>query len=630
MNKRFTLPLFVVAFLTTILFGTYFVTQPINIAQADGHEAGTTSQKSEVAPLEIPKDSVLHLIPETTLGVIYCPSLLDLDDRINAVASELVPQTGESPELLAQILASSFGAGFESLAELEEIGLDLNQDFAVFLTSLDPPSLSATVHLTDPEAMKQVIEAEAEGSEPIQYNGETYWSSAEGSGSFAILENTLVFSQQPEICQNVIDISKGTMKSIVANQHYASFLTNIQKETDQLAVHFDLESIIAPFSEKLKEELFSSIDTIESDPASMAAVPMMESVFSMVIDFIEELRSIGATLQVEGTDVQLATFLQFKTDGQIQTKLKELTPNEFVLLDHLPNGAFINGAFQGNQKLLADMSLAWIKPFLKENEEQGKDFEDLLQQMTSVYESMGDEWSFTANFKDSFIPDYLVIYSLKDEQKVKDYYENQFLDFLQKTMQIMQNIMGDMPQLSMYDGVYVGDPIMHNDVEIKTLVFPNFGAVFVDMPPETVNLIPQEWQWSYAFSEGHLFFGVGGPELVKAALDSKAKMGESLSENMSYQKLIEKLGRENNLFLGISPLALAKSIMNMAAKTDPNVAAQMQMFTAILGGIPEAYSIGISGKVQDGGIGAKLLFTLGDFKQLIQTFAMMSGMGQMQ
>ena len=193
MNKRFTLPLIALSLLTTILFGTYFITQPINVALADGHEVGTTSQKSEAVPLEIPKDSVLHLIPETTLGVIYCPSLLDLDDRINAVASDLVPQTGESPELLSQILAEAFGAGFESLAELEVIGLDLNQDFAIFLTSLDPPSLSATVHLTDPDAMMQVIETEAEGSEPVQYNGETYWSTPEGSGSFAILENILVF-----------------------------------------------------------------------------------------------------------------------------------------------------------------------------------------------------------------------------------------------------------------------------------------------------------------------------------------------------------------------------------------------------------------------------------------------------
>ena len=151
-----------------------------------------TLHEAESEMVEIPSGSVLHLIPKQALGLIYCPSLLELDYRINTLVTDLIP-TDEDPEILAKILANSFGAGFESLAELEEIGLDLNQDFAVFTTSLNPPRLSAVVHLTDPEAMKQVIDAESEGSAPIEYNGVTYWNATGGDGSFAILDNILVF-----------------------------------------------------------------------------------------------------------------------------------------------------------------------------------------------------------------------------------------------------------------------------------------------------------------------------------------------------------------------------------------------------------------------------------------------------
>ncbi len=628
MKKLFTLPLFVVAFLTTILFGTYFVTQPINVAQADSHQTGSTSQKSEIAPLEIPKDSVLHLIPETALGLIYCPSLLDLDDRINAVASDLVPQAGQSPELLSQILAGAFGAGFESLAELEEIGLDLNQDFAVFLTSLDPPSLSATVHLTNPEAMKQVIQDEAEGGEPLEYKGITYWTTADGGGSFAILENTLVFSQQPEVCQNVIDISKGTMKSVVANQGYASFLTNIMKGTDQLAAYFNLESIIAPFSEQLKEELQSTIDTIESDPASMAAAPMVEIMFNKVIEIVGELKSISAALQVEGTDVQLAPFLQFKTDGKIQEALKEMAPDELALLNDLPNHGFMNGAIQLNAKQFYKMNVSWMESFLGDDTERNEEFATLFQQMEEIYESMGDEWSFSVNFSDSFMPDYLVIGEMKDEQKVRTYMDEEFLEVYQKSMQLMKDKLGDSPQMSMYDGAYVGNPVMHNGVEIKSFVFPNIGVAFTDVP-DAANFMPQEMHWTYAFSEGLFYFAVGDPEQIKSALDSKAKIGESIAENVSYQKLVQKLGIDNNMIMGISPIAMAKGALNLAAKADPNAAAEIGMFSTILTGITESYSIGFSGKIQDGGIGAKLLITLGDFKQVINTVMMMSGMGMM-
>ena len=116
----------------------------------------------------------------------------------------------------------------------------------------------------------------------------------------------------------------------------------------------------------------------------------------------------------------------------------------------------------------------------------------------------------------------------------------------------------------------------------------------------------------------------------KQHLTVKAKITESIAESVSYQNLIAKLGTDNNLLIGISPLTIAKSIMNIVSKAEPDGAAEMQMIVNLLAGIPENYSIGISGKVQDNGIDGKLLITLGDFKQLITTFSMLAGMGPMQ
>ncbi|MYG00320.1 hypothetical protein F4212_14470 [Candidatus Poribacteria bacterium] len=190
--------------------------------------------------------------------------------------------------------------------------------------------------------------------------------------------------------------------------------------------------------------------------------------------------------------------------------------------------------------------------------------------------------------------------------------------------------MGDSPQLRMYDGADVGNPIMHNGVEIETFLLPNFGAAFADTPPDIEMFLPDEWSISYAISDGLLYLGFGGTQQIQATLDSKAKITESIAENVSYQNLITKLGTDNNLLIGISPLTIAKSIMDIVSKTEPEAAAEMQMMVNMLAGIPENYSIGISGKVHDGGIDGKLLITLGDFKQLITTIAMLSGMGPMQ
>lgn len=578
----------------------------------------------------IPEESVLSLIPESAMGIIYCPSLLELNDRVNRLAEDLMPQAGPEQEVLASILATMFDAGFESLSELEEIGLDLNQDFAIFLTSIDPPNISAIVHLTDPDAMKDVIDTEAEGSEPKEYNGVTYWSSAEGSGSFAILDNTLVFSQMPEVCENIIDIKRGVKNSIANNPDYSAFLSNIMEAKEQVYALFDLESIILPISAMLKEGKESFIDALESDPASMASVPFFESNFETFFKFVDDMKSVSSTIQVNGTDVLFALNLNFKDNGKMQAILKDKKPQDLSLIDVLPNSSFMSGAFQGNNSMLYTLSMMMLKAIFGEQSEQFQNFEKIFQPTEEMYKSIGDEWSFSVNFGNSIIPDYLVTYQVKDEEKVRAYYDEKMLEQLQVMVELLKEHIGESPQLSIYEDAYMGEPIMHNEVEIKSYVFPNFGSALEEIPDEIAMLMPQEWLWSYAFSDGLLYFAIGGPELIKLALDSKSEEGDKLTANLSYQKLIEVLGKDNNFIMGISPLTAAKSVVNLAGRADPNAAAQMQMFMGMLMGVPENYSIGLSAKVQEGGIGTKFHIAFGDFKQLIQTMMMMSGMGPMQ
>ena len=595
------------------------------------HEAAEEiPHETESEMVKIPSGSVLHLIPEQAMGIIYCPSLLELDYRINTLATDLMP-TAENPEILAKILADSFGAGFENLAELEEIGLDLNQDFAVFMANLRPPDLSAIVHLTDPEAMKQVIAAESEGSAPTEYNGETYWSATGGSGHFAILENTLVFSQSAEVCESAIDAYKGTKQSVMSNPGYSSFLANIMKGEAQLALHFDLKSIAPVLSASLKEESESMRDNLESDPAAMAIGPFVVSMFDKVIDTLEQLESLSATLEVKGTDVQLAPSLAFKNGSEIQQSLKKMMPEELTVHNDLPNLAFMNGAFQGNQQLMLEIGMLWIKMLLADpSEEQQAKLDALTQQMTTFYESLGKEWGFTVNFSDSFMPDYLIIYEVQDKQKAETYMEDMFLEQFHTTVQITKEMMGDMPQLNIYDGAHAGPSLMHNGVEIKSFIFPNFGSIFGELPPEAATLMPEEWNWHYAFHEDQLFLVMGSAELIKAALDRKSGMDDNFAGNPSYQKLAETFGTDNNLLLALSPITLVKSLIPIMSKADPNAAAAMQMFTGMFMNMPESYSIGFSAKVQEHGIDTKLLLTLGDFRQAIHMIVMMQSMGQMQ
>ncbi len=589
-----------------------------------------TKPETAMPTVEMPSDSVLHLIPASTLGVIYCPSLTELDNRINMLAADLLP-TAEPPEVLAGILADAFGAGFESLAELEEIGLDMNQDFAIFMTSLKPPDLSATVHLTNPDAMKQVIDAESEGTAPIEYKGVTYWNAAGGGGSFAIIDNILVFTRTPEVCESVIDTYTGTQQAVTSNPEYRAFLADIAEATSQLAVYFDFEPIVSDLNARLESGLEGLRDNLESDPTTMAAAPFLEGMTKTAIEILNQVKSLNAALEIEGTDVQLTQFFEIKSGGNLQDLLTQMKPHPLALLDDFSSQVFMKGGFQIKPELLNEMNMFWIEMFSQNfTPEQAASFEELVKRVEHVYKSFGDEWVFTANYTNSLLPDYLLVCEVKDEQPVRTYLEEMLLEQLRQSTQIMRDVTGNMPQLNMYDGAHAGTPIMHNGVEIKSLVFPNFGAALGEMPAPTSELIPKEWTWYHAFYEGQLFLAIGNLEPIKTVLDQKTQTDEVPLESPSYQKLVERLGTDNNLFFAVSPMTAVKGLLPIIARTDPDAAAPMQMLSGMLMNMPETYSIGFSAKAEESGIGAKLLLTLGEFKQLIQMIAMMQNMGQMQ
>lgn len=602
MIKRCFTIIITLTFLSTISF-TYLM------AESEQASTNVSVQKSDVKPITVPKESVLRLIPKNSLGLIYCPSLSELNHRINITTSGLMPQA-DGTELLAQVLASAFGAGFQSLAELEEIGLNLNKDFAVFFTSFAPMQVSAAVHLTDPAAIKQVIAAEAEGSSVAEYKGVTFWSSTEGGNNFIILDKILVFSQQIEACKNVIDTHNGTLQAITHNPNCDMFLTDILNGTDQLGAFFDIEAIMNKLGDSLEKGLESITKDLEgdNDPLSIGTSSLFTNLFDRWAKQIEHLEFISASLQVQDMDVQLKPFLKFKEDSKFLDGFKTVS-TDLANLDELPNRNILNARFQGIPDLLVEISTFWFDTFEKETPEQQKHLHPLFQEVKGFYESLADQWSVSVNYENSILPDYLFIYELNDEQNAKNYMDEALLK-----------------KLHDFKKAYAGKSLIHNGVEIKSYIFPNFREVSAEKLPEEAELVPSEWHWHYAFSEGQLFWTTGtSTESIIMALDRQAGTEDKFSGNPSYQKLIDNLGTDNNVFVAVSPIVAVKNFIPLFAKTEPDEAASLQMFSLMFANLPDNYSVGFAAKAQDNGIDAKLLLTLGDFKPLFQMLGMLFG-----
>lgn len=597
MRKKF-LPLsfiIVLAFLTVPLFVCF-------------SRNAASDQAVETPSLTVSNDSVLHLIPEKTLGIIYCPNAIELDNKINTLFTDLSPQSG-SPEILAQMLANALGANFESLADFEAIGLDLNRDFAIFFTRLKPLQLSAAIHLKDTETMKQVIETETGGSTPTAYKNAAYWSENGDGNSFAILDDILVFSQQRSVCEDVIDTRNGMQQAITEHPNYHSFFADILEGTDQLGVCFNITGVIASLDNSLEEEWKSMIDNLpDNSPVSLAIAPSLKNISEEQIKFVEQLQSVSAKLQIAGTDVQITPSLEFQKGSEFANAVEEVS-DALTHLGELPNRAAMNAAFQGSSKLQTEISTSWLDFTPKRIRDKQEKGDRLLEQVKDFYESLSDRWSVSASFGDGTLANFLFVYELTDAQKAKTYMDEVFLDKLN------------------YTDAYAGPSTMHNGVEIKNYIFPNPNAVFGVTSSDPFDQMPPEWHWYYAFSEGQLLFATGTtPQLIQTSLDRRTGNREKFSEHPSYQKLIGRLGTDNNVLLAISPLTAFKSILPVVEKKDPNSAAILQMVSGVLMSLPESYSIGFSAKARDNSIDAKLLLTLGDLKPLFQGFGMMFGM----
>ena len=605
---------------TVLVLLTTFLLAGFNAVESEQTPTDTPLQKSENTRIA-PNSSILNLIPKETLGVVYCPNILEADNRINALITELSPGT-EALEIPAKALAHIFPAElltdifvdkFEGLTDFEKIGLDLNQDFAIFITSLQPLHLSALMRLTDPGVMKGLLEAE--GSTPTEYKGVTYWNTTKGNQSFAILEDTLVFSIPAGACENVIDTYNGTRQAITQNPNYSTFFADILAEDDQVGVCFDIATLAATRDRPLGEELESITDTLkDGDEASKIVGSYLDEMSVEQVEFIEQLLSVSTRIEIEGTNLQIKPFLKFGSGSEF-LKLLEERSNELAFLDELPNRAATNGAVQGCPRLLSELSRLWLPILPNETPEKQARQDLLLEQVKDFHESLVNQCSVSATFGDNISPDYLFIYELKDEHAAKVYMDEVFLEQLNT------------------QGVHVGKSIMHNRVEIKSYVFlfPSLKeALPAELPEEISGLIPTEWHWSYAFTDGQLLFSAGtGPESIQMALDRRVGNEERFSDHPSYQKLVENLGTDNNIFVAVSPTIAAKNSAPILGRMDPDNAG-MQIIAGLFMNLPENYSIGLSAKRRGNSIGAKLFIDLGDFKQFIQMMTMMGQMVQMQ
>lgn len=554
----------------------------------------------------IPKKSVLQLIPEDTLALVYCPSLKMLNNKINIMVSELMSQEDSEMELLAKIIAYVIGLDFERLDALEELGLDFEKDIVMFFTSFDPVQISTALHLKDPEIMKELITSEAEDLPSNTYKGATYWSTKDGMKNFAILDEYFLFSQQIDVLINLIDIKNGTIESKKPNQYYEIFLSNILNNTHDISYYYDSKGIRTSPQRSLMEELESYKDTFEGQNNQRFNM-IFNSLFGRVATYLnDKFQFISGSIQFQETDIILKQFLHIENESKLLETdgIIRMGENGYY---QLPETTILKGSIQGSPELLGMMSKLLLFNNPKDTPEHSDKLRHLQQKLQHFHSSMVDGVQGSVNFEDSLLPDYLFIYDVKDEMKAKTFIDVDFSEAIS----------------GFYDA-QKGEPIIHADVEIYSYVFPKLMPAIAEKEPNQSEILPIEWNLYYAFKNGRLYLSMASePMNLKLALDKNAMTNIEISISESEQKLIDNLDTDSNILLLFSPIIAVKKIMPLLAKMDMPASYSLNAYSVMFDSLPDNYSIGFSAKGEEEGINTKLMIALGDFKSLFQFLGVM-------
>ena len=584
-------------------------------------------------------ENVLDVIPADAVGVVYAPNLAGFNDEINALFAQMNPQmdaTAPSPEVIAEILATSFGAGFDSLAELEELGFDLAKNFAVFFTGIEQHQMGAAVHIKDVALVKGTIEAEAEGSAAMTHNGMTYYTTGE-EGAFIVLDDVLIYARSTEICKNAIDVFKKAMPSIAKNADYTALKLDTSSGMNDLVFYLAIEPIAEPLTIMLNESIAKMVEEMEmamemaadANPQSAMSMNMLSKMADGAVWLLEQATTLSLTLQLNGSDLQIASFLKCHDDSDIQKYIRG-TPKELMPAKYLPKTAFMNGMIQYDKEGLINMTQGLLKLFTSSdlNADAAKMEEGaqgLTQAMTEFYDALGNEASVSANFSDSVMPDVLSIYDVANEKQAKAYMDEKYLTYLKAT-QLWYQGMGVEEYAGMYEGASAGPSEMYNDVEIKSYMLPNINAVLSELPLEMEFLKPMQWNIYYAITDGKLFTAMASSaQPLRDALDRLGSTSMGFDQGAGYDKLTRTLGLKNNMLVAISPITAIKSFIQLFAPMDASGSAlQFQM---MLADIPETFSIGIASQNRDGGVEGQLLISIGDFQRFVMIIMSMLQMG---
>ena len=546
-------------------------------------------------------DTSLGIVPHDAIGLIYAQSLKDLNQEISDLMSEMNPAAATNQDVVAGVLSDIFEGGFESLADLEGYGFDLEQDFVLYvhqIPSVTEPLLSAIVRIANQDTVLQMIKAESGEVQSIGYNGVNYIKIVEESACFSFLDDVMIYSEHHEVCEKTIDVYQKKTPSILENHSF----------TDNL----DLDDVSNDLVGFIDRPLFPSASEL-AESAGIMQLLLTAGNMSSLFGFFDQIQSVTLTVQHDAGEFLITPAIQLVPDSEIGN-LFSSTKNDFSeILKFLPEQSSVNiGVGSELYKYLSNFGMQRLAELnvLKSDDPATADvqllFEDLEQSVEEFLNLVDDEVGMAMNFSGSVIPAQTFVFRIIDETKIIASLEGQFkkLDaFLQAVGVAETGIARVDNAVEVYEGV-----------EIRRFNYNNL--LMTSLVPDEIsqNLMPSDYYYYYGIANGFLVASAAGTSSsIKSMIDRIFGFENGFDRSDGYTRIIDKLDANGDMILALSPVTLINQVIKvMAPSGGPNIGMMAVMFA----NIPQTYSIGTSVFSDNNVIKLRLFVSLLDLKDL--------------
>ena len=552
----------------------------------------------------------LNIIPHDTTGLVYAHSLKDLNKEVTDLISEMNPATAPNQDIVANVLSDIFEGGFESLADLEKYGFDLEQDFALYIHQIPSetePVLSATVRIADQETVLQMIKTESGEMQSIDYNGVNYLKTIEESACFSFLDDVMIYSEHYEICEKTIDVYQKKAPSILEKHSFAN--------------SFDLDDA--------SNDLVGFVDRpLFPDSSELAGIQLLlerstAGNMSSIFAFFDQIQSVTLTVQHNTGEFLITPAIQFVPDSEIGNLFSPPKNDFSEILKFLPEQSSLNvGATAELYKYLSNFGmrqLAQVNSLQPDNREAKNIqllFEDLEQSVEEFLHFVDGTIGMTMNVSGSFVPDQTFVFKVSDETKIIASLEEQL-----KKLDVFLQAVG---VSDTYVASTNNDTEVYEGVEIRKFNYNNLLTSMLDsdlnpdasdfMPPELQNLMPDNYYYYYGIANGFLVGSAAGTSSsIKSMIDRIFGFENGFDQSDGYTRIMDKLDAGGDMILALSPVTLINQIIQLIASSgNPNVGMMSVMFA----NMPQTYSVGTSMFNNNNIIKLRFFVSLLDLKDL--------------